>query len=301
MAHVTPRTRNRLIAILILLVPTAIFVGSILYNGLSVPPLPPMPNPNGYDDLMKAAKMLAPDVGDYSTSNPGEMQSIVSTDAAALELARAGLQMKCRVPLDYNPVSTNTDQLMARKFLARGFAAEGDLAEAQGHPEQAVKSYLDMIRLANESSRGGILIDQLVGMAIEREGTDELRKLMPRLDAKTCRETGATLESLDAQRQTWNDVMWQEHYWSHRTFPGIGNQIRRMAQYNSLQKIYSESERRFEEQQTRARELAIDFATRAYELDTGHPPAAVSDLVTNYLETIPIDPVTGTNMTYLPN
>jgi hypothetical protein len=297
---VTTKNRNRLIVILILAVPTAIFIGSIFYSGFSVLSLPPMPNPNGYDDLMAAAKMLAPDVGTYSTSNLDEIQSVVSIDAPALELARAGLQKKCRVPLDYNPAGTAfTVRLMAMKYLARGFAAEGDLAEIQGHPEQAVKSYWDMIRLANEASRGGALIDELVGIAIEREGTDELRKLRPQLDAETCRETAAALESLDAQRQTWNDVMWQEHYWSHRTFPGIGNQIMRIVQYDSLKKVYSASERKFEEQQTQTRVLAVDFATRSYELDKGHPPATLSDLVTNYLQTIPIDPATGTNMDYL--
>jgi hypothetical protein len=297
----TQQNRNRLLLVLVLALPTAIFIGSIFYNGFSVPPLPPMPNPNGYDDLMKAATMLAPDVASYNATNLDELQSVVATDAAALELARAGLQKKCRVALDYTPNLTyRLVQLPAVKNLARDFMAEGDLAEIQGHPEQAVKSYLDVIHLANEASRGGVLIDQLVGIAVEREGTDGLQRLLPQLDAKTCRETAATLENLDAQRQTWNDVMWQEHYYIHKTYPGIGHQIMRIVQYNSLRKNYTSSEQRFDAQQTTTRKLAIDFATRAYELDKGHPPAKVTDLVTNYLQTIPIDPATGTNMTYLP-
>ncbi len=297
----TQQNRNRQLLVHILALPAAIFIGSIFYNGLSVPPLPPMPNPNGYDDLMKAAKMLAPDVGIYNATNVDELQSVVLTDAAALELARAGLQKKCRVPMDYDPHSTaDAVRLPAMRYLACGFMAEGDLAEIQGHPEQATKSYLDVIRLANEVSRGGALIDQLVGIAVERGGTEELQRLLLQLDAKTCRETAATLETLDAQRQTWNDVMWQEHYWSHKAFPGIGSQIMRMMQYNSLKKTYATSKHDFEMQQAITRQLAIDFATRAYELDKGQPPAKVTDLATNYLQTIPIDPTTGTNMVYLP-
>jgi hypothetical protein len=297
----TQQNRNRLLLVLVLALPTAIFIGSIFYNGLSVPPPPPLPNPNGYDDLMKAAKMLAPDVRNYTNGNLNELQTIVSEDSNALQLARAGLQMQCRVPLDYNPAgSAYMDRLTAMKYLSRGFMAEGDLAKIQGHPEQAVKSYLDMIRLANESARGGVLIDQLVGFAIEREGIDELQKLMPQLDAKTCRETAAALETLDAQRQSWNDVMWQEHYWSHKAFPGIRNQITRILEYNTLRKLYSKTEQRIYRQQTMKGKLVIDLATRAYELDKGHPPVKVTDLVTNYLQTIPIDPATGTNMTYLP-
>lgn len=301
MQDVSKQTRIRLILVLIFGIPLGIFVGSIFYNAFNLTPPPPMPNPNGYNDLIKAAKMLALDVGTYNISNVVELEAIVSTDAAALELARAGLQKKCRVPLDYDSAGTaTTDRLAAMKYLARGFAAEGDLAAIQGHPEQAVNSYLDMIRLANEAPRGGVLIDQLVGVAIEREGTEELQKLMPRLNAETCRETAATLESLDAQRQTWNDVMWQEHYWSHKEFPGIKEQIMRIMQYNELKKVYSKTERKFDEQQIVTRKLAIDFAARAYELNKGHPPAGIIDLVTNYLKTIPLDPVTGTNMDYLP-
>jgi hypothetical protein len=297
----TQQNRNRLLLVLVLALPTAIFIGSIFYNGFSVPPLPPMPNPNGYDDLMKAATMLAPDVGTYNATNVDELQSIVLTDTAALELARAGLQKKCRVPLDYNPAGrANMDRLAAMKYLSRGFMAEGDLAKIQGHPEQAVKSYLDVIRLANESTRGGVLIDQLVGFAIEGEGNNELQKLIPQLDAKTCRETAAALETLDAQRQSWNDVMWQEQYWRHKAFPGIGHMVMRIMQYWELKRINQAGERRLEHHETETRQLAIDFATRAYELDKGHPPAKVTDLATNYLQTIPIDPATGTNMTYLP-
>ena len=298
---VTPKTRNRLLAILALAIPVVIFIGSIFYNAAKVPPLPPMPNPNGYDDLVRSAKMLSPNVGNYSDTNLDELQTLVTEDAAALQLARDGLQKQCRVRLDFNPDTHEfIDRLAGMKLLAHGFAAEGDLAKIQGHPNEAARSYLDIVHLANESSRGGALIDELVGMAIEHIGTDELQKLLPQLDAQMCRQTAATLETLDAQRQTWNDVMWQESYWSHKTFPGIRYQISRIMSYNTLRKVYQSSERRFEEQQIRTRKLAIDFAARAYELDKGHPPATVADLVTNYLQTIPIDPATGTNMVYLP-
>ncbi len=36
--------------------------------------------------------MLAPDVGTYNATNVDELQSVVLTDSAALELARAGRQ-----------------------------------------------------------------------------------------------------------------------------------------------------------------------------------------------------------------
>ena len=48
------------------------------------------------------------------------------------------------------------------------------------------------------------------------------------------------------------------------------------------------------------RQLLIDLAARAYELDKGQSPANVADLVPDYLKAIPQDPFTGTNLVYSP-
>jgi hypothetical protein len=47
-------------------------------------------------------------------------------------------------------------------------------------------------------------------------------------------------------------------------------------------------------------QLIIDLASRAYELDKGHRPANLADLVPDYLKAIPQDPFTGTTMVYSP-
>jgi len=48
------------------------------------------------------------------------------------------------------------------------------------------------------------------------------------------------------------------------------------------------------------RELTLDLATRAYELERGKPPASLADLVPDYLKAIPQDPFTSTNLVYSP-
>lgn len=298
----TSKNRNRLIVLTVLAVPAVIFIGSIFYNAFSLPPLPPMPNPNGYDDLVKAAKMLAPNIDDYGrTTNQDELRVIVLADINGLKLARAGLQKQCHVPLS-NTVNGSTGTISPEyiKDLAFAFAAEGDLAEIQGHADEAARSYLDIVHLANESSRGGVIIDELVAIVIERIGTDKLRQLSPQLNAKACRETASALETLDAQRQSWDDVMRQEDYWSRRQFSGIRDKIQTIMDYKEIEKINYNCESVFHKQQMRTRKLIIDLAARAYELDKGHPVGNIGDLVPNYLNAIPQDPFTGANMTYLP-
>jgi hypothetical protein len=186
------------------------------------------------------------------------------------------------------------------KRLAQAFTAEGKLAEMENRPADAAKSYLDAVHFGNEATRGGVLIDQMVGMAVESIGTSHLINLADRLGAKSCRETAVALETLDSQRQTWDEVMQQENDWSRRTFPGVRNEFARIIEHNSLQKVDRACELKFKTREQKTRQLMIDFAARAYELDKGKSPASVSDLVPDYLQAIPQDPLTGANMVYSP-
>jgi len=298
----TIRTRNRLIAFSIVAAPFVFLLCLLLFwDAEPLPPVAPLPNPNGYDDLVKAGQMITGNVGNYDEMGQSELRATAQSNSNAIQLARTGLQEKCRVTLDYSAASSaRLDQLTALKRLAQAFAAQGRLAEMEKRPADAVQSDLDMIRLANDSASGGVIIDQLVGIAIEAIGVANLQKLVDQLDTKTCRDTAATLETLDSQRQTWPEVMQQERDWSRRTFPGIRNELGRLMSRNTLNKVYQNAEQRFEEQQSKTRQLMIEFAARAYELDKGHRPGNVNDLVPDYLKAVPQDPFTGTNMVYLP-
>jgi hypothetical protein len=303
----TTKTRNRLIVLFILAFPFVVLFGFLISQVASpLPPIQLLPNPNGYDDLVKAGKMVAVNATInttfYGDMGEPQLQEVISTNADALALARVGLSNQCRVPVQYSEsyVSNHLSNLASLKFLAQALCAEGKLAEMENRPNDAVKSYLDVIHLGNESSRGGPLIDELVGIAIESIGTSPLQKLVPQLDAQSCRETAAALETLDSQRQSWNEVMQQEHDWSRRAFPGLRNELQRLSSRNSLKKAFQIIEQKIKKRQTEIRHLIIDLAARAYELDKGHPLKSLADLVPDYLEAIPQDPFTGTNMVYLP-
>jgi len=301
----TTKTRNWLLMLCIVVLPFLTFAGFIVSDFLTPPPLPPLPNPNGYDDFVKAGKMVVVNLKInttfYDDMNETQLQEVVSTNVAALALARAGLSNQCAVPVQYSEIwSNHLSDLASLKFLAQAFLAEGKLAEMENRPNVAAKSYLDVIHLGNESARGGVLIDQLVGIAIEATGTSHLTNLLTRLDAKSCRECAATLENLDSQRQTLDEVMQQENDWSRRTFPGVRNEIARLKTRKSLQAGQAATARKFMQQQVRTRQLIIDLAARAYELDKGKPSASLADLVPDYLKAVPQDSFTGTNMVYSP-
>jgi hypothetical protein len=301
----TKKTRNWLILFLSIPAVTILaVVGLLVFLELQpLPPVQPLPNPNGYDDVVKAGKMVTSNVGNYYEMNEAQLRETVSANAEALSLARISLSNECRVPIQFSLSYFNKQhfsELSGLKRLAQTFAAEGRLAEMENRPGDAVKSYLDAIHLGNESARGGVIIDQLVGTAIEAIGTSYLQKHVDQLDAKSCRETVAALETLDAQRQSWNEVMQQENVWSRRTFTSLRYRIHWSQLAKMTEKTFQKAEQRFNKQVAQTRQLLIDLASRAYELDKGHRPANLADLVPDYLKAIPQDPLTGTNMVYSP-
>jgi hypothetical protein len=294
----TKKTRNWLLALFIMAFPFVLFFGFLVL--MEEPParLAPLPKPNGYDDLVKAGKMLASNVSDYDKMSQEQLQKAVSANAAAVSLARSGLSNQCRVPIQYSEsyLSNHLDDLACLKRLARAFAAEGMLAEVNGRMNDAVQSFLDTVHLGNETLRGGVLIDGLVGIAIDAIGTSHIQTLLPNLDTRACRETASALESLDAQNQTWNEVAQQENSWSHATFRGWRYNLMRLEAGKSAKAAIGSSKRKFDAQELKTRQLMIALAARAYELDKGHPPAGTADLVPDYLKVVPQDPATGTNI-----
>jgi hypothetical protein len=277
-----------------------LLVVAALIFALSQPPPapPPLPKPNGYDDLVQAATMLADKTSDFATMSEGELRALVAKNARALKLARTGLSRECQVPLDYSAVNpTYFTNLGGLKRLAQGLAAEGRLLELEGRPTDAAGSYLTVIRLGSASSRGGLLIDSLVGIAIEAIGTARLEKLGLTLDAKQCRQAATVLESCEAGREPTPAVLARERSWARRAL-GFKGQIARLVAFKSLRQSEQRAVAKVNTLQTRERVLLIRLAARAYELDKGERPKSLGDLVPAYLKAIPQNPVTGTNMAY---
>jgi hypothetical protein len=262
------------------------------------PPPAPLPQPNGYDDLVKAGQMLTDDASDYNAIHEEELRAFVTTNAEALKLARTGLGRECRVPLAFSTTNeVYVHHLPGIKRLAYTLAAEGRLAEMENRPADAAEAYLAVIRLGCAISRGGLIIDSLVSIAIDTIGTARLERLAPTLDAKQCREAASALEACEAQREPMEALLAQERAWARRTY-GLQGQIARLFMFKTMRQSQQKWSAKAKAQQTRTRLLLIQLAARAYELEKGERPKSLADLVPVYLKTIPQDPGTGTNVAY---
>jgi hypothetical protein len=303
-ATLSPMRNNRATLWLIAASLLAILIIAAIVLTWSAPAPAPaaLPNPNGYVAFLEAAASVQKNTSDFPQMSQEELRTLVEGNTNALQTARSGLGEKAQVPVEYSVpyIENHLPALAGIKLLAQAFLAEGKLAEMDHRPCDAAKSYLDAIRLGIECRRGGVLIDGLVGIAVESMGASQLQKLVATLDSKCCRALAHELETLDAQKPTWEQTLEQEHYWSRRTFPGLQYRLVELLTWNSSRAAKVKAQQRFKTQQMKTRKLLIGLAARAYESENAHRPAGISDLVPAYLKAIPQDPSTGTNFSYLP-
>jgi len=60
---------------------------------------PPLPNPNGYDDFVRAGTLSSGRIGDFKVLNQQELKDLISTNASALALVKSGLKKQCALPI----------------------------------------------------------------------------------------------------------------------------------------------------------------------------------------------------------
>lgn len=296
------KTRNWLIAVLIVAFPFALFLGCLIFMETEpMPPLAPAPDPNSYGDLVKAGNLIQGNVSIYGQADLERLRTIVSSNSEAFSLARSALTNPCGVPVQLTRAfQTNRLQdLIAFRTLAQALVCEGKLAEKENRSGDAANSYLDTVRLGSQITHGGLLIDEMLGIAVLSLGELQLQGIVTNLDAATCRQSAATLEMLATNRQTWAETMQQEEAWSRRVF-GWRRDWSKLTHYSERQGNLQHALDTIKADEQVEGRLMIALAARAYELDKDKPPVSAADLVPDYLKSIPQDPETGADMVLSP-
>src|SRR5262249_19103850 len=127
------------------------------------PAFPPLPNPNGYDDLTRAAALVE---GDGPGREPPRQASadavrgVGEPNGRAVALLRAGLGKGCAVPLAATmeqQVEAGVNAVGPIRKLGRLVESEARLARQEGRKDDAVRAGLDLVRLGSETARGGLM------------------------------------------------------------------------------------------------------------------------------------------------
>ena len=262
------------------------------------PSFPPLPNPNGYDDLIRAGQAVRGNFGDLA--NADNLRTVVATNADALRLLRAGLARNCSVPTaaviaNFGGVSGD---LIALKSLAKLLNAEGRLAEAEDRPLDAAQSYLDAMQLGDKMSHGGLMIHRLVGIASQGIGTISFVKLLPKLTCDQMRPLISQLEQIDGETVAWEEVLKNEDRFARAQLGNFPNPIQWAVQSWNARTIRKACKDRNDLATARLRLLAVELAIRCFRCEEGIAPPHLQHLLPKYLHRMPTDPFTGLSLVY---
>jgi hypothetical protein len=289
------RVRVLLLASAVIVVLTTLTV--LLLTVDRLPPLPPLPNPNGYDDFLKAAALLTGDAGNASTLRHEALRALVSANSESLRLLRLGLTRQCAFPAAsaMTNVSGMLSDLAAMKRLGQLLAAEGRLREQDNRLADAAQSYVDAIRLGKEISRGGFIINRLVGIACEAIGGTPLNKLVPKLNPQEARPVISELEKIDSAGITWEEVQRNETRLSryHNPFAWVKALWQRRQTTQGGERVHNRV-------MAHERLLTAELAVRCYQSEQGRLPSSLAQLVPRYLQHVPSDPFSGRPVIYHP-
>ncbi len=267
------------------------------------PPRRAMPNPNGYDDLVKAGSLIVEDPSGYRTNTLDELRLIVAANSNALVLARAGLARECRMPDDFdaNYITRCMTDFVRLKKLAVLFAAESRYAQLDNRPADALKSALETTAIGVRGLRGGVLITRLVGCACENIGVGQIGRLVPFLGTNECRLAIQSLNALESQREPFSETVSQERRWMRQANPTkeiISGMIEQRS-FDPSKKACDESKESFQTAEKKFGETLLALAARLHELENGRRATNITELVPRYLSTAPRDPATGSTLPLL--
>jgi hypothetical protein len=275
----------------------AVLLAFTLRRSPARPPL--LPNPNGYDDFVKAGEAVLGNYGDWPDLDHDGLAALVATNAEPLRLLRLGLTRQCVMPMDSSLTNNaGMNQLARMKRLVQLLAAEGRQREMENQPAEAARSYVDAIRFGNEMSRGGYLITRLVGIACEAIGYAPLAKLVRKLNHDEARAVLTDLEKLDADHVTWAEAKQSERRFMRYQIRKHLNPIMWVMGWWQSRQAVQRAELKHKTVVAHERLLAAELALRCYLSEQGHPPARLDDLVTNYLSHVPQDPFSGQPLVY---
>jgi len=260
----------------------------------------PLPNPNGYDDFIKAGGAIVGDVANWPALDHDALRELVATNVEALHLLRLGLTRQCVLPADsaMTNVGGMLNDLANLKRLAQLLAAEGRLHELDNDPAGAALIYAEIIHFGNETSRGGFIINRLVGIACEAIGCSPLAKLVPKLRSDEARSVMKELEQVDGARVTWDEVRGNENRFSRnqlgKGFNPITWATTRWQRWRSIQHAAARHKRVIAHE----RLLMTELALRSYQSEKSRLPAGLGELVPGYLSNTPQDPFSGRPLIY---
>jgi hypothetical protein len=268
----------------------ALFPLALLYRLLMPPPFPiiSVPQPNGFDDLVAAGKMLGEAAGSrleqWSNLTDAQLQSRLAGSEAAFERMRRGLERPC--------VNPHVRDWPAAYFqpLITFAGARAEMARRTGTLDERLTAYWDYLRVSHEATRGtGVhwYSGYASGESSSISGLWDVRK---KLSAPQCIDLAAKLSKFDSRRQSWEGQRAQQRIFdANRDWKSHLPVI--LADWSGTD-LYKDIQghQQYFSSIIQLRMLILELGLRAHQLDHGSLPTNLEELVPAYLPAVPQDP-----------
>lgn len=176
---------------------------------------PPVPNPNGYDRLLALAATVPVFELDRVKTNQARLAELVQSQPGLLENVLAANQLPSLVPVQYSRDDLKGQMNAAGDLrrLEKAILARAIFAELEQRPADGVTARLAGIELGQKGSRGGLMIDFMVGSAIQMYGLAGLSNQVRNLDAETCQRALSSLQTLREAQEPLSQFERRERRW----------------------------------------------------------------------------------------
>jgi hypothetical protein len=181
-------------------------------------PTPVMPVPNAYDDFAKAGQLFwaMQHKSPYSMTGPQAQNETLANFAACARDAQPGLAVLRRgLGHEYRQPPVRSFGMYATSFssslreAARTVAGTAGYYSRVNQPGKAAETLLDGMELGVMMPRGGPLIADLVGIAIEAICSAPFEPLLPHLSASELAHVATRLDAIAAKRLPSPKYSWK--------------------------------------------------------------------------------------------
>ncbi|NOZ40580.1 MAG: hypothetical protein GXP24_10185 [Planctomycetes bacterium] len=278
----------------------------LVFHWLFPPFTPPvLPVPNGYDDLLRAAEMLAPRTGLHRDNmDADELAAIVEQNKPALKLAREALQKECMVTVDWTPgqkgFEPQWELSSSMRSLARALEAAAWQAKRDGKIDDAIEYGLDSFELAQATANGGLIVDRMVSQPVYYMGLRTLRNQVDSLSGIDCERLLKQLKISRLELEPIDEVIRRDLAFGRKvngfymSFMMTGMVKQQVQQTKDHMK---EAGKRYEAYRTL---LQTHLALRAFQLDNNRYPEKLDELLPDYLPAVPQDSFASGPLSYHP-
>lgn len=249
---------------------------------------------NGYHQIEQAAAQLFnPEKDVYEELDAMRVSSSVTPSARKyiednqniIEAALKGLEHEY-VMMPPFVAGEERPWLESSRRLARLLNFDGHLHRVEGDMDTALVRFIDILYLGHWTSNGGVLIDAMVGNALQRLALDSIYDQVDSLNQVQLASLIDQLNELDSIRIPIEQVFVTEEAIAAMH----GNVVTRIIGRRITKPALERAAAAYHRSHTRFVGTALRARVRIYELDTGQSPSSLVDPL--YDIQVPIDPVT---------